>query len=223
MFMDICNPSENSCFSKIFPVLLKCDFSWFQPIIGRFYKMRVSWELTFTTFLSPFINTVLCFLTWCEYYLWLDSKYNVRRCDVLVQNKTIHSLNLSYPWSNISLKMATWAIGKTHVIRGRVVCIIVFIVSIWSDLLVFCWWFMSNIRNVFTNSIGYVTKCGPAGILEGNTTDRCMGINVLKSSYRKIWSNILTARWRASAWSDKMNKEQSADDPSVDLIRVKHA
>ena len=34
------------------------------------------------------------FLTRCEYYLWLDSKYNVRRCDVLVQNKTIHSLNL---------------------------------------------------------------------------------------------------------------------------------
>ena len=32
---------------------------------------------------------------------------------------------------------------------------------------------------------------------------------MLKSSYRKIWSNILTARWRASAWSDKMNKEQS--------------
>ena len=26
-----------------------------------------------------------------------------------------------------------------------------------------------------------------------------------------------------SAWSDKMNKEQSADDPSVDLIRVKYA
>ena len=25
--MDICNPSENSCFSKIFPVLRKCDFS----------------------------------------------------------------------------------------------------------------------------------------------------------------------------------------------------
>ena len=36
---------------------------------------------------------------------------------------------------------------------------------------------------------------------------------MLKSSYRKIWSNILTARWRASAWSDKRNKEQSADDP----------
>ena len=62
MFMDICNPSENSCFSKIFPVLLKCDFSWFQPIIGRFYKMRVSWEFNiYTTFLSPFINTVLSF------------------------------------------------------------------------------------------------------------------------------------------------------------------
>ena len=26
----------------------------------------------------------------------------------------------------------------------------------------------------------------------------------------------------AGAWSDKMNKEQSADDPSVDLIRVKN-
>ena len=26
---------------------------------------------------------------------------------------------------------------------------------------------------------------------------------------------------KSSAWSDKMNKEQSADDPSVDLIRVK--
>ena len=36
------------------------------------------------------------FLTRCEYYLWLDSKYNVRRCDVLVQTKTIHSLNLSH-------------------------------------------------------------------------------------------------------------------------------
>ena len=27
------------------------------------------------------------FLTRCEYYLWLDSKYNVRRCGVLVQIK----------------------------------------------------------------------------------------------------------------------------------------
>ena len=74
------------------------------------------------------------------------------------------------------------------------------------------------------NSIGCVTKCGPAGISEGNTTDiNVRGFNVLKSSQKKIWSNILTARWRASAWSDKMNKEQSADDPSVDLIRKKYA
>ena len=148
--MDICNPSENSCFSKIFPVLLKCDFSWFQPIIGRFYKMRVSWEFNIYNLFKSFLLTrCYRFLTRCEYYLWLDSKYNVRRCDVLVQNKTIHVQIRT--WSNIiSLKMATWAIGKTfHVIRGREVCIIVFIVSIWSDL-VFCWWFMSNIRNVFT-------------------------------------------------------------------------
>ena len=58
--------------------------------------MRVFLEnLTFTTFLSPFINTVLSFSILILKYLWLDSKYNVRRYfDVLVQNKTIHSLNL---------------------------------------------------------------------------------------------------------------------------------
>ena len=51
--------------------------------------MRVFENLTFTT-LSPFINTVLLSFsnTSRKYYLWLDSKYNVRRCDVLVQNKT---------------------------------------------------------------------------------------------------------------------------------------
>ena len=54
--------------------------------------MRVSKNLTFTTFLSPFLLTrCYRFLTRCEYYLWLDSKYNVRRCDVLVWNKTIHA------------------------------------------------------------------------------------------------------------------------------------
>ena len=53
--------------------------------------MRVSWEFNIYNLLSPFINTVLSFPNLrCEYYLWLDSKYNVRRCDVLVQNKTIH-------------------------------------------------------------------------------------------------------------------------------------
>ena len=43
------------------------------------------------------------------------------------------------------------------------------------------------------NSIGCVTKCGPAGILEGNTTDRCMyKANVLKSSCTEDLGNILT-------------------------------
>ena len=57
--------------------------------------MRVSENLTFTTFLSPLLTRCYRFLnTMCEYYLWLDSKYNVRRCDVLVQNKIIYSLNL---------------------------------------------------------------------------------------------------------------------------------
>ena len=61
MFMDdIYNPSENLRFSKIFPVLLKCDF-WFQPIIGRFYKMRVSWEFNIYNLFKSFINTVLSF------------------------------------------------------------------------------------------------------------------------------------------------------------------
>ena len=60
MFMDICNPSENSCFSKIF---LYCwnVISWFQPIIGRFYKMRVSWEFNIYNLFKSFINTVLSF------------------------------------------------------------------------------------------------------------------------------------------------------------------
>ena len=58
MFMDICNLSEKPQFSKIFPVLLKCDFSWFQPIIGRFYKMY--WEFNIYN-LKSFINTVLSF------------------------------------------------------------------------------------------------------------------------------------------------------------------
>ena len=40
MFMDICNPSENSRFSKI---LASWNISW-STYQGRFYKMRVSWE-----------------------------------------------------------------------------------------------------------------------------------------------------------------------------------
>ena len=62
-----CNPSENSCFSKIFPVLLKCDFySWFQPIIGRFYKMRVSWEFNIYNLLSLLLTRCYRFLTRCR-------------------------------------------------------------------------------------------------------------------------------------------------------------
>ena len=88
MFMDIYVPSENSLWhNKIFPVLLKCDFSWFQPIVGRFYKMHVFLEnLTFTTFLSPFINALLYFHDTDISLLWI-SKYNARRWR-LVQNKT---------------------------------------------------------------------------------------------------------------------------------------
>ena len=70
--------------------------------------------------------------------------------------------------------MATRAIGKTfHVIRGRVVCIIVLFQSGLTSL---C--FVDDLCQILgmfsLNSIGCVTKCGPAGILEGNTTDRCM-------------------------------------------------
>ena len=75
--------SENSCFSKIFPVLPNLDFSWFQPIMGRFYKMRVSSKFNIYNLFKSFLLTrCYRFLTRYEYYLWLDSKYNVRRCDV---------------------------------------------------------------------------------------------------------------------------------------------
>ena len=75
----------------------------------------------------------------------------MRRCDVLVQNKTIHSLNL-FALDQHFFKNGNLSHCKTsfHVIRGRVVCIIVFIVSIWSDLLVFVDDLMSNIRNKLT-------------------------------------------------------------------------
>ena len=53
MFMDICNPSEN-CFSKIFPVLLKWFLLISTYIIGRFYKMRVSWEFNIYNLFKSF-------------------------------------------------------------------------------------------------------------------------------------------------------------------------
>ena len=63
MFMDICNPSENSCFSKIFPVLLKM---WF--LLISTYRQDVSIRCVFleefniyNLFKSAFINTVLSF------------------------------------------------------------------------------------------------------------------------------------------------------------------
>ena len=72
--------------------------------------------------------------------------------------------------------MATRAIGKTfHVIRGRVV--VLSFLSFQSGLTSLC--FVDDLCQILgmfsLNSIGCVTKCGPAGILEGNTTDRCMG------------------------------------------------
>ena len=61
MFMDICNPSENS-FSKIFRIAEM----WFLLISNLLAQGRLKADaflenLTFTTFLSPFINTVLSF------------------------------------------------------------------------------------------------------------------------------------------------------------------
>ena len=52
MFMDICNPSENSCFSN-FPCIANV-FLLIQPIIGRFYKMRVSWEFNIYNLFKSF-------------------------------------------------------------------------------------------------------------------------------------------------------------------------
>ena len=60
MFMDICKSTENLRFSKI-SYCWKCDFLDFNLTVGRFYKMRVSWEFNIYNLLSPFINTVLSF------------------------------------------------------------------------------------------------------------------------------------------------------------------
>ena len=53
--------------------------------------MHVSENFNITTFLKSFLTQCYRFLTRCEYYLWLDSKYNVRRCDVLVRIKQSQS------------------------------------------------------------------------------------------------------------------------------------
>ena len=129
--------------------------------------------------------------------------------------------NLFRTWSNISLKVAEPLVKTFHVIRGASFAYRFYRFNHNSTSLCFVDDLCQILGMFSLNSIGCVTKCGPAGILEGNTTDRCVR-PTCSNLHTKDLSNILTARWRASAWSDKMNKEQSADDPSVDLIRVKN-
>ena len=57
--MDIYNPSGKTPALAVF-IFISVISSWFQ-LSGHFYKLRVLRNLTFTTFLSPFINTVLSF------------------------------------------------------------------------------------------------------------------------------------------------------------------
>ena len=59
--MDICKSSEKFALANIFPVLLKCDFSWISTYQDVSIRCVFLENLTFTTFLSPFINTVLSF------------------------------------------------------------------------------------------------------------------------------------------------------------------
>ena len=53
MFMDICNPSE-TLFSKDFPCIAEMWFLDFQSTVGRFYKMRVSWEFNIYNLFKSF-------------------------------------------------------------------------------------------------------------------------------------------------------------------------
>ena len=69
------------------------------------------------------------------------------------------------------------------------------------------------------NSIGCTQ--GPVGILEGNTTDRCMKANVLKICWPERFE-VHFNQMKSKLHERQMNKEQSADDPSVDSIRVKN-
>ena len=68
---------------------------------------------------------------------------------------------------------------KPSMIRGRVVCIIVFIVSIWPDLSLCFADDLCQILGMFSpNSIGCVTKCGPAGILRKYNRQMYVRVNV---------------------------------------------
>ena len=91
MFMDICNPSENPALAR-FSCIAEMWFLLISTYHRRFYKMRVSWEFNIYNLFKSFINTVLSFSN----TMWILFMYDInimRRCDVLVQNKTIHSLN----------------------------------------------------------------------------------------------------------------------------------
>ena len=52
MFMDICNPSKTPALAR-FSCIAE-NVIWFQPIIGRFYKMRVSWEFNIYNLFKSF-------------------------------------------------------------------------------------------------------------------------------------------------------------------------
>ena len=133
MFLDICNHRKTPALARFSLYCWNVISLDFNLSLGTFPIVACFLRILVYNLLSPFINTVLSFPLMWILSVWLDSKYNVRRCDVLVQNKTIHSLNLAALDLDISLKIATWAIGKTfRMIRGRVVCIIVFIISIFS-------------------------------------------------------------------------------------------
>ena len=122
------------------------------------------------------------------------------------------------------LKWQPEFIGKTFPMWYEgVVCIIVFICFnlVWPP-------------RCFVDDLCQILECFHLIVLLRNSKRSCWhsGGKYNRQMYvRPTCSNLhterfevifLIARWRASAWSDKMNKEQSVDDPSVDSIRVKN-
>ena len=123
----------------------------------------------------------------------IDSKYNVRRCDVLVQNST-PCLNLFRHLIEYFFKKWTWAIGKNLPCdtRARSLHYRFYRFNlVWPPCNVVD--DLCQILGMFSlNSIGCVTVRSHKYSGGKYITDVC--ILTLKSSYRKIWSNILTAR-----------------------------
>ena len=74
---------------------------------------------------------------------------------------------------------------------------------------------ISNNGMFSLNSIDLRNKCGLLAFWREIQRRMCKA-NVLKSLYRRL--KCILTQLDDNAWSDKMNKEQSADDPSVDLI-----